>query len=1066
MRRSLRILGYLFLASLLIGLAAGAYWWLRDFQFAFLRPWFLLLLAVLPLLFIQGYRRLTSLGPIRRGMAVGLRGLVILLLILALAEMQTVRQESSLTLLIVVDRSFSIPQEIAEGRVEDERWTRLTKALKDATQRHGQDRVGVISFARHPRLEYPAGPVTTYGLSNLGQIGGQLDRNYTDIASALRMALASFPEGGARRILLITDGNENRGNALSEAHVARLNGVPIDVVPLRFRFDEEILVERIDVPSEVRPDQDIPLRVVIRNFADRRVSGTLTVTRSIDAKVDTARQRTVLEPGLNVLQAKWPARLVVPGGVSNYRAVFLPDNLPGDRADNNEAVMPVLISGQNRNLLVIVQDKNSPTHNPLLQALTRGPKALEALGLKRNIVVREPEELPSDKDQDRFQLTNYDTVIFFNIPADRVSAQQQEALRKNIRDQGVGMVMVGGPDSFGAGRWQGEPLEAALPVDTALRSRKITGKGGLVLIMHASEMMEGNFWQKEIARLAINKLSSLDEVGILYYSYGMGVAGPGHIWHVPLQEIGNERAAILRKLGTMEPGDMPEFDPSMRMAVKSLSEPERGISTRHVILISDGDHGLLQNLAILDDYIKHRITLTTVGVTTHGPAAQEALAAISKACRGRHYPVDDPSELPRIYMKETRVLNQSFLFEKPFRPQLTQELADPLREWNKPFPPLGGLVRTSRKPSNLVQVLMRAPLSDDEENPLLAQWQYGLGRVVAFTSDAMSAGRGWAKDWLNDDLDLYNDFWTRVVEWSMRNLEEEGLALQTRFENGKIRVTLIDQRDKESRAKKPLGSLQTTVVGSTTTESISTVLEPVAPGVYEALVDAEAAGAYSISVTGTTGTVEKRPVVYGRGALAVPYSPEYSVIQDNAGLLAEIAKVTGGRVIEENDLKSSDLFAHDGPAQRSFQPLWYWLLFAAACALFFDVAVRRISIDPVEIKQGLQRTWTSWRHRGSLEAASKQYFERLKSRKAAVGTQLEQKAPPPTAAPPPPRPATKKDWSAEAPPTPAAPKAPPPPQPKPAAEAAADFTARLMQAKKKAREQIDSDDPNAPSAGS
>lgn len=1067
-RQALKWFGMLLLIGSTLLLLVSGYWFMRDLQIAFLQPWFLLLLLLLPLLIWQSWRRLTSLGPYRRALAIGLRTAILALLIAALAELQSVREEDSLSLLVVIDRSFSIPQEINEGRIEDERWVRLTKALKDATQRQGQDRVGVISFARQPRLEYPAGLVSTFGLSNLLNVGSTLDRNYTDIAAALRMALASFPEGGARRILLISDGNENRGQALNEAHVARLNGVPIDVVPLRFRFENEVLVERVDVPSEVRPDQDIPLRVVIRNFAPRRVTGTLTVTRTFDTKVDSARQRTVLEPGLNVLQAKWPARLVVPGGVSNYRAVFAPDMLPNDRADNNEAVAPVLIRGESRNILLIVQDKNSPLHAPLVKALTSGPKALANLGLQRNIVVREPEELPDDKDQTRFHLTNYDTVIFFNIPADRVTAGQQEALRKSIRDQGIGMVMIGGIDSFGAGRWQGEPLEDALPLDTALRTRKVTGKGGLVLIMHASEMAEGNFWQKEIARLAISKLSAHDEVGILYYSYGIG-GSTGHVWHVPLQEVGPKRAEILRQLGTMEPGDMPEFDPSMRMAAKSLSETERGISARHVILISDGDHGLLQNLAIIDDYIKNRITLTTVGVTTHGPAAQQALASISQACRGRHYPVDDPSELPRIYIKETRVLNQSFLFEKPYRPQLTQELADPLREWNKPFPPLGGLVRTSRKPSNLVQVLMRAPLSDQEENPLLAQWQYGLGRVVAFTSDAMGVDRGWAKEWINNDIELFNDFWTRVVEGSMRTVEDAGLSLQTRYEQGKIRITLIDQRDKETRGKKPLGSLQTTVVGSNSAQSTTAVMEPLAPGVYEALVDVEASGAYSVSVSGMTNLASQKPVVYGRSALSVPYSPEFNVVQDNAGLLSEIAKITGGRVIEEKDLHSSDLFLHDGPSSKRMQPLWYWLLFAAASLLFFDIVVRRISIDPDELKEAAQRTWRRWRHRGSLEATSIQYFDRLKSRKAAVGTQLEAKSPPPSTK----APAVQKDWTTHAeqavvqpvlPPAPA-PKAKSP-EPKTPADQGADFTARLMQAKKKAREQIDQDEPPGSSSGS
>ena len=124
-------------------------------------------------------------------------------------------------------------------------------ALKQATLRRtrANDRVGVISFARQSRLEYPAGNVDKVNVRN---VGTGLDRNFTDIAAAVRLALASFPEGGARRILLISDGNENRGDAVTEARTAQLNGVPIDVVPLKYEYQDEVLVDRIDAPTEAQ----------------------------------------------------------------------------------------------------------------------------------------------------------------------------------------------------------------------------------------------------------------------------------------------------------------------------------------------------------------------------------------------------------------------------------------------------------------------------------------------------------------------------------------------------------------------------------------------------------------------------------------------------------------------------------------------------------------------------------------------------------------------------------------------------------------------------------------------
>src|SRR5262249_28970056 len=157
--------------------------------------------------------------------------------------------------------------------------------------------------------------------------------------------------------------------------------------------------------------------------------------------------------------------------------------------------------------------------------------------------------------------------------------------RSNTHDQGCGLVMVGGPDSFGAGGWQNTSLERALPVDSEIKSLKVQGKGGLVLIMHASEMADGNMWQKKIAKLAVDKLGPNDEVGVLYFDWG------GTKWHIRLQPILDKRRSLMAQIDKMSPGDMMEFDTALRMAHDALIEPERELATKHVIIISDGDPG-------------------------------------------------------------------------------------------------------------------------------------------------------------------------------------------------------------------------------------------------------------------------------------------------------------------------------------------------------------------------------------------------------------------------------------------------------------------------------------------
>lgn len=1043
-----------FLSLILVGLAsyvASTGWYALKFGWA--KPWWMLLLAMLPLLAVYAWPVLVNLGQFRRLLVLLLRLGLFTCLILALAELSTVREEEGMTLLVLVDRSFSIPQEVAANSVRDARWERLVDQIKQATRDRAkeQDRVGVISFAARPRLEYPVSNVPELSIRD---IGGGLDRNTTDLGAAIRLGLASFPEGTARRMLLISDGNENRGDAEADARTAKLNGVPIDVVPLKYKYDEEILIDRIDVPSESRPGQDIPLRVVARNYAGRPVPGKLRIVRTMGEKTDQAEHRYTLEPGLNVLSVKWPARFGQGAGLINYRASFFPDKLPNDRQDNNESWAPVMLTASGRRILLVVQDKSIQQHVPLMQALTRvpGPKG------ERVIDVWNADSLPADDDQGRLTLSNYDTIILFNMPSEAIPRAQQEAIRKTVRDQGTGLVMLGGPTSFGAGGWQNEPLEEAMPVDSALRSRKIQAKGGLALIMHASEMGEGNFWQKEIAKLAISKLSPIDEVGILYYTYGLGPGGNnGHIWHVPLQEVGDDknRGSILNALGSMQPGDMPQFDPSMQMALDSLTEEKRGIATKHVILISDGDHGLLTDRTLLDKYKKAKVTMTTIGITTHGPAAQAALAELSKATGGRHYAVDDPRKLPSIYVKETRILNQSYLYEKGFQPRMTSEVGDPFREWNKAFPTLYGFVRTSRKESNLVQVLMQAPLAGEEENPIYSQWQYGLGRSVAFTSDAMGANNAWARLWIKDQQPLFTDFWTKVIDWSMRNLDDSGIALESRYQNGKMRVTVIDNRDREARARKPLGTIKATIGSSGSSDSKEITLEPVSAGVYEGFVETAQAGNYSVAASmvlpDKDGPGGLRSVIVGRGAMAVPYSPEFATVEDNAGLLERLAQVTGGRVLDEKSFGKDNLFLHEGSYARRLQPIWHWLLFCAAVMLVIDAAVRRISVDPMVIAQRTKKMVQEMSGPKELAETSQEYLGRLKKGKADAGVIVAEPIVVTNIA-------TRKfeaptDFVATEEKKDAAPTTPKPAAPKPME--ADDFASRLMKAKKKARDEMD-----------
>lgn len=331
------------------------------------------------------------------------------------------------------------------------------------------------------------------------------------------------------------------------------------------------------------------------------------------------------------------------------------------------------------------------------------------------------------------------------------------------------------------------PVEKALPVDMQIKALKVQGIGAMVMIMHASEIPEGNYWQKVVAKAAMNALSTYDYAGMLHWE-------GQEAWLFTLRTIGGGRPTMLRAIDRMTPGDMPDFDPSLQMAMKGLMQVKDAM-TRHIVIISDGDP-TPPTAAVIRQLAANKITVTAVLTAAHGNdfGAQTTMRNLATRTKGRFYNVTNPKALPRIYQKEARTISRPLIFEQatPWAPKVNY-LSEPVIGLPTDIPPINGLVLTSLKENELVEVPLTSPLPAGQVNPLLAHWTYGLGRSVAFTSDA---GRRWAKTW--PDWQSYAAFWSQVIRWSMRPVDRGNLTLTVRREEGRIKV-VVDALDKENQ---------------------------------------------------------------------------------------------------------------------------------------------------------------------------------------------------------------------------------------------------------------------------
>ena len=193
-------------------------------------------------------------------------------------------------------------------------------------------------------------------------------------------------------------------------------------------------------------------------------------------------------------------------------------------------------------------------------------------------------------------------------------------LAQYIHDTGGGLVMIGGPETFGAGGWEGSRLEQELPVNMEVPAQRQIPKGALVLIMDPAEAPDGNYWGEQCAIKAMEALSSQDEVGVISFAFS-GPGGMGDRWDAPLGVKG-DGSKVVAAIKNWELGDMPSFEDSINLALHggqgSPGLLDSNARAKHIILITDDDpqmplEGTIQTL------LDNKISVSTITVFPHQP---------------------------------------------------------------------------------------------------------------------------------------------------------------------------------------------------------------------------------------------------------------------------------------------------------------------------------------------------------------------------------------------------------------------------------------------------------------
>ncbi len=841
---------------------------------SFERPYWLILIPLLIGGIILSAKWLKRLNKSKKTRITIIRSIVICLLILAISGMSLTWKLNNTTTLFLIDASDSTRSNRSD----------MEEFIKEAYKLKGQkDKVGVISFGDNAQVESFIGNEAAFS-----KIEGKINGNYTNIENAIATSLSLFPTNSNKRVVLISDGEENSGSSSKIALSLKEQGIDFKYHKIEKIVGDEALVEKIEVPEKLTLDEEFNIVVTINSTAIQKAKLTLVSDRS-----KVSEQTVQLQKGTNKFVFRDKAAT---GGFKSYNVLIEPEN--DSEVKNNEASTYTNIVAKPK--ILVIEDTKGESDELV--------KMLEASSADYNLVNAKaaPGSLQA--------MNAYKTIITCNVLADNLNEGFKNSLESYVKDFGGGFIATGGDNSFALGGYSKTSLEKVLPVYMDMRGKKEAPKMAMLLIIDKSgSMTEGvaGISKVDMAKEgAIRSLESLrankDEIGVLSLD-------GAYSWVVNRQVITDPKA-IEDDIGTIRADGGTAIIPSLEAAYNSLKESDAKI--KHIILLTDGLAERTGYDTLLSNINKENITVSTVAVGQDSD--KQLLSSIANTCNGRFYVTDAYTNIPSIFTKETFMAARTYLNNREFTPVISYEhsLLKGVAEGG--LPSLLGYIGASQKETS------RVVLTSDEDDPILTVWQYGLGKAVAWNSDI--SGK-WSSNYIPWDKNL--KLWQNIINFTVENYDDQNASLEVTQQGSKATISL-----KNKDIDTDLKSIATVI--SPSGESIETELNPVAPGEFSGTIDIKENGVYMVS-----GRQDKNgeTVSAVNAGYAVQYSPEYRL--NSSSNLDKLVAELGGKIIKE----PKEVFSGDLQTKKGQKDLTPYLLSLFLILFMIDIAMRRLNLN-------------------------------------------------------------------------------------------------------------------------
>ena len=887
--------------------------------------WPLALLAALPLVWRLAWRNRASVGRARVAGATVLRSFALAAIVAALLKPTLHRASEDVSVVYVLDVSGSVARRFLDDALG---WI----AQVNAQYQPAQSRV--VAFADHAEVVDSVDAVRALALTTEDGAGRDhaINQSATDLEEGLLAALPGFAPGLAKRIVLLSDGNQTGGNVWQAMLRLQAEGVRVFAVPATVAAHNDAWIERISVPAGAR--ERAAVEVEVRVFSRRPVPARVEL--AIGERKAAVRSVT-LSPGDNRVSftVRFPQ-----AGTQNVTARV---SAEGDELPRNDALTEDVMV-QPRPHVLYVEGGDRGTHY-LAEALT-------AQGIRVSAATAQ------NLSDDARLLNGKDVVILSDVRADSLGADAVKRLEAFVRDRGGGLIFAAGQNTYGQEGFAKSEVERLLPV--TFEAKRKHEDLDMVLLVDRSSSMRGQ-------KIEVSKSAALATLDLLDPEHRLAVvafdAQPHDI--VPLMAVGNKREAE-NLISRMTSSGQTNIYNALLRAQALLAESKA--KTKHIILLSDGltspppggspaafyPTEIEQRLravqaaearqrggaveppraprgtasprgfpGIMEELVAAKITMSTVAIGEKPDV--ELMANLANWGGGRSYVTRSDAEVPTLFAAEThRLLNDSIVEER-FRPQVKAVSPTFAGVDFAGGPELKGYVTT--KPKRFSDVLLEAK----KDLPLLAETHYGLGKTVAFLSDVKNR---WAADWI--EWPGYARLWAQVVRDSARRDSGEGVRWSVTREGREAFIHLTALGNDGSFLNGLWPEVRITTPGG---KGSVAGLRQVAPGQYRAQVPVSAAGdiPWRFELLPGPGLSAADIARVGSRRLFYSYPDEYRLLPANLPLLRTLSEQTGGVFAPQ----AEEIFRPRGDGGITTTLLWPYCAGAALLLFLLDILVRR-----------------------------------------------------------------------------------------------------------------------------